>query len=89
MNLVSGKNGSGKSAIVHALQFCLGATAKQAGRGAALKDFVRYGSSSCCASVTLWNTGAPPVQGYKGIGCQGPIGPGASGGGALKPELRA
>lgn len=60
MNLVSGKNGSGKSAIVHALQFCLGASARQTGRGAALKDFVRHGANSCRAAVTLWNTGAPP-----------------------------
>ena len=76
VNLVSGKNGSGKSAIVHALQFCLGASAKQTGRGNALKEFVRNGATSCCVSVTLWNTGAhrfPVFLNTHGVVCPVPL----------------
>ena len=39
--LAAGRNGSGKSAIIAALQICLGATAKITKRGGSLKELIR------------------------------------------------
>lgn len=58
MNFITGRNGSGKSAIVSAVQLCLGATARTTGRGTNLGSFIREGSDGpAIAQVTLLNEG--------------------------------
>lgn len=58
LNFITGHNGSGKSAIVSALQLCLGATARNTGRGSNLQGFIREGSNGpAIAQVTLFNEG--------------------------------
>jgi hypothetical protein len=57
VNVVSGTNGSGKSAVLQAVQACLGASAKQTGRAASMGDFVRTGAGEALVSVELWNAG--------------------------------
>jgi structural maintenance of chromosomes protein 6 len=59
INFVTGANGSGKSAIVAAIQLCLGANAKTTGRGSSIRSFIREGSKNgyCVVRVTLWNDG--------------------------------
>jgi hypothetical protein len=58
MNFITGQNGSGKSAIVAAIQLCLGATAKRTGRGDSLSRLIREGSTSpAVVRVTLLNKG--------------------------------
>ena len=42
MNFISGRNGSGKSAVLAALQICLGANANSTHRAKKLSDFIRY-----------------------------------------------
>ncbi len=50
---------SGKSAIVAAIQLCLGATAKTTGRGSKLNTLIREGSNGpAIMRVTLLNEGA-------------------------------
>ena len=41
VNFVSGKNGSGKSAILQAIQLCFGHTAFDTGRGKNLQGFIK------------------------------------------------
>jgi chromosome segregation ATPase len=70
LNFIVGKNGSGKSAIATALQLCLGATARNTGRGSALSTFIREGSNGpASVKVTLVNEGAdaymPEVYGNR------------------------
>jgi structural maintenance of chromosomes protein 6 len=43
VNFINGQNGSGKSAILAALQICLGARARITHRGTKLGDLVRQG----------------------------------------------
>jgi hypothetical protein len=64
VNFISGQNGSGKSAILAAIQICLGAGARRTHRARNLKELVRKDSSCACAKVrvTLLNRG---VDGYK------------------------
>ncbi len=57
VTFVSGTNGSGKSAVLQALQICLGATARSTGRSANLSNFIRTGANEARVQVTLWNTG--------------------------------
>ena len=57
VTFISGKNGSGKSATLQALQCCLGVTAKQMGRGSKLGSFVRRGCASALVVVTVSNEG--------------------------------
>lgn len=57
VNVVSGTNGSGKSAVLQAVQACLGASAKVTGRATSMGDFVRTGSDEALVSVELWNGG--------------------------------
>ena len=57
VNFISGTNGSGKSATLQALQFCLGVAARHTGRGHGAKDLIKYGARQLVACVTLWNTG--------------------------------
>ena len=49
VNFVSGKNGSGKSAILQAIQLCFGMKAHDTGRGRNLKGFIK--TVSCSDSV--------------------------------------
>ena len=68
VNFVHGQNGSGKSAILAALQICLGAGARRTNRARNLKDLVRKEATSggvpSCAKirVTVLNEG---TDGYK------------------------
>ncbi|EFN53934.1 hypothetical protein CHLNCDRAFT_58396 [Chlorella variabilis] len=57
VNLLTGANGSGKSAVLQALQCCLGARASDTGRYRAMKKFVQRGQAQAVIKVTLWNTG--------------------------------
>ncbi|GKY99180.1 structural maintenance of chromosomes protein 6 [Mayamaea pseudoterrestris] len=66
-NFVNGANGSGKSAILAAIQICLGATAKRTGRGRNMRELIRdYNSTNAPAyakvRVSLANGGS---DGYK------------------------
>ena len=51
INFINGANGSGKSAILAAMQICLGASAKQTHRGNKLGDLVREGSDATAEVV--------------------------------------
>lgn len=68
VNFVSGQNGSGKSAILAAIQICLGAGARRTNRARNLKELVRKEASSgnspaqAKIRVTLLNQGE---DGYK------------------------
>eukprot|EP00429_Kryptoperidinium_foliaceum_P002841 CAMPEP_0176007488 /NCGR_PEP_ID=MMETSP0120_2-20121206/3258_1 /TAXON_ID=160619 /ORGANISM="Kryptoperidinium foliaceum, Strain CCMP 1326" /LENGTH=1160 /DNA_ID=CAMNT_0017340249 /DNA_START=56 /DNA_END=3535 /DNA_ORIENTATION=+ len=59
VNFIYGQNGSGKSAILAAIQICLGAGARRTHRARNLKDLVRKDSKSGYARirVTLLNQG--------------------------------
>lgn len=59
INFIYGQNGSGKSAILAAIQVCLGAGARRTNRARNLKGMVRKGTTSNCARirVTLLNQG--------------------------------
>ena len=70
LNFITGRNGSGKSAIVSAIQVCLGANAKTTGRGDRLAAFIREGSAGpAIVRITLSNKGTdsyrPEVYGEK------------------------
>ncbi len=51
MTLISGSNGSGKSAVLQALQACLGLSARGTGRGSQMGDFIRHGADFCLIQV--------------------------------------
>lgn len=59
VNFIYGQNGSGKSAILAAIQICLGAGARRTARARNLKDLVRKDSTAGYAKVrvTLLNQG--------------------------------
>eukprot|EP00934_Nitzschia_sp_Nitz4_P001332 Nitzschia sp. Nitz4//scaffold133_size116822//74277//77815//NITZ4_003812-RA/size116822-snap-gene-0.17-mRNA-1//-1//CDS//3329535411//1332//frame0 len=59
VNFISGQNGSGKSAILAAIQICLGAGARRTHRAKNLKDLIRADSDVgyAKARVTLLNKG--------------------------------
>jgi chromosome segregation ATPase len=61
---------TGKSAVAAAIQLCLGATARNTGRGSSLSNLVREGSNEpAIIRVTMLNTGAdaymPEVYGSR------------------------
>jgi hypothetical protein len=59
LNFIAGRNGSGKSAIVAAIQLCLGSSARHTGRGSNVAQYIREGSENpAVLKVTLLNTGA-------------------------------
>eukprot|EP00798_Chlamydomonas_sp_ICE-L_P000171 gene171-1694_t len=58
VTLVSGANGSGKSAIMQALQICLGCSAKETGRAKSFVEFIKTGEPEAKILVTLYNTGS-------------------------------
>lgn len=64
VNFIHGQNGSGKSAILAAIQICLGAGAKRTHRARNLKDLVRKEGSAQTAKVrvTLLNKGPDAFQ---------------------------
>jgi len=64
VNFIHGQNGSGKSAILAALQICLGAGAKRTNRARNLKDLVRRegGATQAKVRVTLLNRGPDAYQ---------------------------
>ena len=64
VNFVHGQNGSGKSAILAALQICLGAKANRTHRARNLKDLVRKedGATQARVRVTLLNCGPDAFQ---------------------------
>lgn len=66
VNFIHGQNGSGKSAILAAVQVCLGANAKRTHRARNLKDLVRKESGVNCTGaklrVTLLNRGSDGYQ---------------------------
>jgi hypothetical protein len=53
INLLAGINGSGKSAVLQALQCGLGARAAETGRYKVMKAFVRKGEAQAVVKVTL------------------------------------
>uniref|UniRef100_A0A1S4N1W6 Rad50/SbcC-type AAA domain-containing protein n=1 Tax=Pediculus humanus subsp. corporis TaxID=121224 RepID=A0A1S4N1W6_PEDHC len=57
INFITGRNGSGKSAIMTALIVVLGGTATITGRGSGLSDFIKKGENWAKISITLLNEG--------------------------------
>uniref|UniRef100_A0A060T0P4 ARAD1C09900p n=1 Tax=Blastobotrys adeninivorans TaxID=409370 RepID=A0A060T0P4_BLAAD len=57
MNLITGKNGSGKSTVLTAISTCLGGRASSSNRGSNVKDLIKHGKSSALIVVTFCNTG--------------------------------
>ncbi len=57
LNFLSGANGSGKSAVLAAIVFALGGSAKLTNRGSANRNFIRTGQNSASVEVTLVNRG--------------------------------
>ncbi|KAG6592579.1 ABC transporter SMC family [Phytophthora cinnamomi] len=56
INFITGENGSGKSAIIAAIQICLGANARTTHRGKNLKTLIRHGfDGNALVRVTLRN----------------------------------
>jgi structural maintenance of chromosomes protein 6 len=58
INFICGKNGSGKSAILTAIQLCLGGKASATNRGQSLKTFIREGSEIGSITVKIKNQGS-------------------------------
>ena len=52
---ISGKNGSGKSASLQALQCSLGVKATKHGKNASLSKLIRTGQEEAVVNVTIWN----------------------------------
>jgi chromosome segregation ATPase len=57
LNFLCGENGSGKSAVLTAIVFALGGTARTANRGTSNKGFIRTNQNSATVDITLANTG--------------------------------
>jgi chromosome segregation ATPase len=55
INFIIGKNGSGKSAMCHAAQVALGASARDTERGSSMAGFVRHGQPSCEVRLEIRN----------------------------------
>jgi chromosome segregation ATPase len=65
VNFITGQNGSGKSAILAAIQICLGAGARRTHRARNLKELIRKDAGPNCPAkvrVTLLNKGADGYQ---------------------------
>ncbi|RHY26666.1 hypothetical protein DYB32_007412 [Aphanomyces invadans] len=64
INFITGENGSGKSAIIAALQICLGASARTTHRGKSLKNLIRNSDGEqprhALVRITLFNDGTIP-----------------------------
>ena len=57
LNFLCGENGSGKSAVLTAIVFALGGTARMANRGTSNKGFIRTNQTSATVEITLANLG--------------------------------
>lgn len=57
VNFLTGRNGSGKSAILTALVVGLGAKASLTNRGNSVKGFIKTGQNSAYVEITLYNRG--------------------------------
>lgn len=57
INFIVGHNGSGKSAVLTAIQLCLGGKATSTNRGQNLKSFVKEGKENCVLKVRIKNKG--------------------------------
>jgi chromosome segregation ATPase len=69
LNFITGKNGSGKSAILTAITLCLGGKASTTNRGGSLQSFIKEGRDYASLVIHLKNQGAdayqPDVYGQK------------------------
>ncbi|KAG2498924.1 hypothetical protein HYH03_003114 [Edaphochlamys debaryana] len=61
VTFITGHNGSGKSAVLQCLQACLGASARETGRGTNLAGWVMTGRDRASVTLELWNTSAEQV----------------------------
>jgi ABC-type cobalamin/Fe3+-siderophores transport system ATPase subunit len=57
VNVISGSNGSGKSAALQAMQCCLGVKARNTGRGENIKQFIKSGEHETTVRVCDAYTG--------------------------------
>ena len=57
LNFFCGQNGSGKTAVLHGLQMCLGVSVKQSGRASTGGELIKDDANHCKTMATLWNTG--------------------------------
>ena len=57
INFIIGHNGSGKSAVLTALQLCLGGKATSTNRGSTLKSFIKTGAEQTTLAVKIKNQG--------------------------------
>jgi chromosome segregation ATPase len=62
INFIIGHNGSGKSAVLTALQLCLGGKATSTNRGQSLKHFIKAGTDQATLSVKIKNQGDNAYQ---------------------------
>ena len=65
VTFISGKNGSGKSASLQALQCCLGVNATKHGKNASLAKLIRTGADEAIMRVTIWNQGTEDYEAYR------------------------
>ncbi|XP_052863155.1 structural maintenance of chromosomes protein 6 [Anopheles cruzii] len=89
VNLLVGKNGSGKSAVLTAITVGLGCTALQTNRCSNVKDLIKQGESQAVIAITLENSlaGAFQPERYgKQIICERTISATGSGSYKLKNE---
>merc|ERR1719460_3549749 len=57
LTFLSGENGSGKSAVLTAIVFVLGGSARTASRGSSNREFIRSGQTSALVEIKMLNIG--------------------------------
>lgn len=62
VNFVNGRNGSGKSAIIAALQVGLLGSVTVTERAKKLEDLIKHGSNSCIITIKIWNRKPPEAD---------------------------
>ncbi len=65
VTFISGKNGSGKSASLQALQCSLGVKATKHGKNASLSKLIRTGMDEAVVRVTIWNKPTEDYEAYR------------------------
>ena len=65
VTFISGKNGSGKSASLQALQCSLGVKATKHGKNASLAKLIRTGMDEALVRVTIWNKPTDDYEAYR------------------------